>query len=139
MRLLSFLILVVFLAGCSSGEHVVDVSGKVLLDGHPLPMGTVTFAPDKEKGNTAPANGFSPIKEDGSYSLIYKGKNGVPPGWYKVGVSSFGMPSTMPEMGKAMPATPKINPKLINPETSGIRIEVVPAPDSDAYTIKVTK
>jgi hypothetical protein len=47
--------------GCASKG---DVSGKVLYRGKPLPGGTVTFLPAGGKGVF-----FSPIQEDGSYSL----------------------------------------------------------------------
>src|SRR5262245_39277093 len=134
LRRLSLFAFLVLLAGCGKSEKLHDVSGKVLLDDQPLPMGTVTFVPDKSKGNNAKASCVGAVQADGTYSLGYEGKSGVPAGWYKVGVSASGMPTTMPEMGKPMPVAPKIAGKYANPETSGISIEV-PSSSGDAYTI----
>src|SRR4051812_30272610 len=40
------------LPGCSKAVKRVPVSGTVTLDGKPLGVGVVSFAPDAEKGNT---------------------------------------------------------------------------------------
>ncbi|HOM17497.1 MAG TPA: hypothetical protein PLQ00_09220, partial [Thermoguttaceae bacterium] len=52
------IVFVGFLAGCGgSGAKLpplASVSGKVTLDGNPLPRGTVTFIPDESKGTKGP-------------------------------------------------------------------------------------
>lgn len=60
-----------FVLGCSSGSsvHQVDVTGKVTIDGEPVPRGTITFV--AEDGQTPTGGG---IIEEGNY--IAK----VPPG-----------------------------------------------------------
>lgn len=60
-----------FLLGCSSGDtvHQVDVSGKITIDGEPIPRGTITFI--AEDGKTPTGGG---IIEEGKYTAK------VPPG-----------------------------------------------------------
>ena len=126
--------------GChSTEERTVPVSGKVMVDGKTMSLGTVTFAPDKDKGNKGTGLASGPIQPDGSYKLTYDGKEGAPAGWYKVGVNPAGMPITMPEKGKPMPTAAAINSRFYSPDTSKISIEVTASPAPDAYTIKVTK
>jgi hypothetical protein len=140
-----FLLLILLLGmvaalGCTAKEEpTVAVSGKVLVDGKLLTLGTVTFAPDKEKGNKGVDLATGPVQPDGSYKLTYKGKDGAPVGWYKVGVNPAGMPMTMPEKGKPMPSPTAIGERFKSPDTSKISIEVTASPAAEAYTIKVTK
>jgi len=111
-------------AGCG-GSKVVPVSGKVLkADGSPLPTGTVTFHPDTSKGNTAKLP-FPPVGDikDGQYTVAGGKKEGVPPGAYKVTITS------------SAPLDPKnpysevkslISEVYSKPETTPLSIEVKP-------------
>jgi len=118
---------------------VVAVEGKVLLGGQGMPMGTVTFHPDKDKGNKLEGAPSAAIDPDGSYKLIYNGKPGAPAGWYKVSVSPRGMPKEMPAQGQPMPQPPAVNARYQKPETSGIAFEVTENPEPGKYDIKLIK
>jgi len=133
--------LILFLPGCQPPPTVklIPVAGKVRFGNEPLKLGTVTFHPDAAKGNTAAGVAGSTIDSDGSYTLLYNGKPGAPPGWYKVSVSSRGMPKEMPPAGQPLPVPAPINPKFQDPAQSGITLEVVENPSPGAYDIKVTK
>jgi len=127
--------------GCTKeGEvKVVPVEGKVLLGGTAMPIGTVTFVPDKDKGNKIEGTPTGPIHSDGSYKLIYNGKTGAPAGWYKVSISPRGMPTEMPPPGQILPQPPAINAKYQKPETSGISFEVTENAEPGKYDIKLIK
>ena len=64
-------------AGCGGGEGPAryDVSGSVTYDGQPIPVGSITFLPDKAKGNNG-APGFAKIKE-GKYDTRREGKGPI--------------------------------------------------------------
>jgi hypothetical protein len=127
-------------SGCPAPpEKVVPVEGKVLLGGQPMSLGTVTFVPDKDKGNKATGTGTSPIDSAGSYKLNYGGRNGVPPGWYKVSISPMGMPKEMPAAGQPLPKPVSMSPKYQHADTSGVAFEVVENPESGRYDIKLVK
>jgi hypothetical protein len=55
----------VVLAGCDSGPKRHHVSGQVVYDGKPVPVGEIYFDPDVTKGHDGP-QGFARIK-DGRY------------------------------------------------------------------------
>jgi len=132
--------LIVILTGCpAKNEKLVPVEGKVLLGGQPVPIGMVTFTPDKDKGNNATGNGMASLSSDGSFKLNYGGKNGVPPGWYKVSLAPTGMPTEMPPAGQPIPHAPAFNHKYQNPNTSGIAFEVIDNPEPGRYDIKLVK
>jgi len=135
---LAYVVCALMLPGCQGGgdnRKVVPVQGKVMADGTPMKVGTVTFMPDKDKGNTATASASGMIQADGTYKLTFEGKDGAPLGWYNVGVSPHGM-------GADPANSPKeaiVNSKYQMPGTSGISIQVVESPAAGAYDINVTK
>jgi hypothetical protein len=122
-------VVVLALSGCGGVGTLYPVSGKVTLDGKPLPDGQVSFVPDKEKGNKAPATPFGKIK-DGSYSLETKGQPGAPAGAYKIMVIT------------RYPGSPEKNPELpkryADAGNSGLAVEVSPTPAAGAYDLKLT-
>jgi hypothetical protein len=125
-------------AGCgeAGGAKMVPVAGKVTVDGKPLPMGGVVFRPDAARGNTSPHDALGKIDKDGSYRLSTDGKPGVPAGWYQVMV--FAMESVEEKPDYQDPPTSRIDARYNNAETSGLRVEVVDAPASGAYDLKLT-
>ena len=134
-RLPSVLVAVALLipSGCSSGG-LEKVSGKVTVDGAPLTMGMVRFVPDASKGNKTPTEPVGEIKKDGTYTLMTNGKEGAPPGWYKVSVTASETPdSSKPFSGKSLVAQ-----QYNNPESSNIAFEVKSGAPAGAYDIKVT-
>ena len=46
------------------------------------------FKPDRSKGNQTPFEPVGVVDEQGIYTVTTKGKDGAPPGWYKVLVSA---------------------------------------------------
>lgn len=71
-------------AGCERPSLLVPVTGRVLLDGKPLPSGVVQFQP--ASGQAASGQ----IAEDGSFILSRHARgDGVPPGTYRVAVISY--------------------------------------------------
>jgi hypothetical protein len=71
----------VFIAGCSGGPKLNEVTGKVTLDG--VPKGGIGIRFDPLASGVAP--GAATTKDDGSYVLYYPaGKVGIPAGEYKV-------------------------------------------------------
>jgi hypothetical protein len=125
-----------FLAGCGQGAGLVPVTGKVTLDGKPLGTGTVTFHPDAAKGNAAPHLAAGEIDGQGNYKLLSDGKEGVPPGWYKVTVTA-----QEPADSKNPYAPPQsiVNAKYRDVKTSNLSVEVVGNPSPGAYDFSVTK
>lgn len=83
--------------GCSSGETVVPVEGKLLVGGSPLPvhpladLGWVQVAfhrigPD---GKVSPDPHIAKVEPDGSFRVAGKEGSGIPPGRYKVVVRQY--------------------------------------------------
>jgi hypothetical protein len=133
-------IVLTLLAGCagcdSSGlGRLAPVKGHVLLDGKPLPTGSLVFKPDAAKGNSSQFEPSATITADGSYSLFTKEKTGAPLGWYKVGVIAQEENLADPYAARKSLVASRYN----NAETSGLAIEVVAAPASGAYDIKLAQ
>ena len=115
---------------------LVPVEGKVIFDGSPLPKGSIRFQPDKEKGNTFGSEPIGEIGADGSYKLSTNGKPGAPIGWYKISVNGAG--SEIPDSGKPFANKSPLAAKFIDPQKSGLSVEVVAAAPAGAYDLKVS-
>src|SRR6266542_622279 len=75
--------------GDSSGAgKLVPVVGKITVAGKPLTTGSVSFRPDKTKGNTSQHEPAGDIDAEGNYKLYTAMKEGAPPGHYQVLVIS---------------------------------------------------
>jgi hypothetical protein len=74
--------------GCAEQPDVYPVSGTVLIDGEPLPLGVIRFVPESGR----PAS--SPIMLDGHFTVLSQSvgdlapERGLPAGRYKIGVSA---------------------------------------------------
>jgi hypothetical protein len=66
--------------GSSDGEGLIPVSGKVTVGGKALTKGSVSYRPDKARGNTNPAEPYGEITADGTYTLYTNKKKGAPAG-----------------------------------------------------------
>jgi len=126
------------LTGCGGeGAALVPVEGKAILDGTPLPKGSVRFQPDKDKGNTFGSEPVGEVGADGSYKLMTAGKVGAPVGWYRVsvnGISSTDIPDSTKPFANKSPLATKFN----DPSKSGLSVEVVASPPAGAYDLKVS-
>jgi hypothetical protein len=143
---LTALLLAIPTLGCGDDSGVgrtVPVSGKVILQDAPWTAKTtiVLFKPDASKGNTSPFEPTGTVDAEGAYTLTTKGKNGAPPGWYKVIVTA--REEAAPEHAKLpnqhRPVARTLLPaKYGQAETSGLSIEVVENPSPGAYDLKLS-
>ncbi|HEY7158926.1 MAG TPA: hypothetical protein VH575_33585 [Gemmataceae bacterium] len=72
--------------GCGGGSDGYNVSGTVLFDGKPVPLGKIYFTPDAAKDNSGPS-GFADIK-DGEFDTKKTGK-AAPAGPVVVRIEGF--------------------------------------------------
>jgi hypothetical protein len=131
-------------AGCDSSGvgQTYAVAGAVTLDGRPVlaESGMVMFVPDAARGNGSPFEPAGSIDDDGSYTLMTKGKSGAPPGWYKVVVTAISEP---PQHAKGperkRPVGRSLAPaKYGSAKTTDLAIEVVASPATGAYDLKLS-
>jgi hypothetical protein len=99
---------------------VVPVSGKVTVEEEPLEEGTITFIPDPGKGNTSVffATG---VVENGTYQVSTEGKDGVPPGWYKVIVYD----TTLAKLPTAGVPPSRFHRRFSDPDRTPLSIQVM--------------
>jgi hypothetical protein len=92
LRALQFSFVVLCLTGCGSSDiTLVEVSGKVTLDGVPLEGATVNFQPSSTKIE-APSS-FGRTDADGRFELsTAAGKQGAIPGQHRVRISKSSDP-----------------------------------------------
>ena len=131
---LGFCFLLSLNAGCgSSGVEPVPVEGTVKIGDKPVEKGSIAFHPDTAKGNTLPQSASGTI-ENGKFSLGYMGKEGAPPGAYKVTVVV-----TVPSNPKDEYSEPKslIANEFSIPEATPLTAEVKEG--GGPYDFKVTK
>jgi hypothetical protein len=118
------------------------VSGKITVNKEPFTAETtrVLFKPDKSKGNNSPAEPTGQVDQDGIYRLTTNGKDGAPPGWYKVVVSAH---DNTPD-----PSTPRTKvpiPKSLLPakygsaSTTDLAVEVVDNPAAGHYDLHLER
>jgi hypothetical protein len=92
-------------SGCGRApDDIGRVSGKVTLDGQPLPNATVIFSP-----TTAGNQSVAVTDANGEYSLLYSAKTrGAEPGEHRVTISTFtkGDPDGDPPVAKAPERVP---------------------------------
>lgn len=75
-RPLLLVVLFALAAGCGSSK-VVPVSGRITVNGKPLPNASVTFAPIGGKGNAEPGpSSAGKTDADGRYTLALVGQSG---------------------------------------------------------------
>jgi hypothetical protein len=131
-----------WLAGCGGSKKdtltdLVPVSGKVTVGGTPVPIGQVNFYPDTSKGTSGESTPSGSLKADGSYSLKTAAngyiKDGAPPGWYKVTVSSGA--ASEPEQWKAK--MPTFSNDYANEKNTPLSIEVKSGAPAGAYDLKL--
>lgn len=126
------LILFCFAVGCggSSGEVLVAVGGKLLVDEAPLDGVVVTFVP--EKSNSRGGTGTTDAAGAFSVTNLDQNRPGLPPGKYILAYSRMRLPdgSAAPESKEGVPVDP-----------GSIRVETLPehllTPDSKVLTNQV--
>ncbi len=112
-------------SGCSDGRPKrVPVSGRVLIDGKPLPHGFIRLIPEGAR----PASGK--IGPDGCFTLTtFERGDGAVPGTHPVSVTGVETISTTSQRWHA----PK---KYVNPKTSGL-IATIDGP-TDSLVVELT-
>jgi hypothetical protein len=124
------------LLGCGdSSSKLVPVSGKVTVDGQPLTTGSVSFRP--EKGVSAQEPGGE-IDEDGTYTLYTDGKQGAPPGRYRVLVVAVD-PNDLKKKFPYGKRTSFVNPKYSDLKKTDLVVEVKQSAAPGAYDLKLSK
>jgi hypothetical protein len=111
--------LAVLAAGCSSGDYkVAKVSGKVTLNGKPIPRAAVMFQPVAIGKNINPGPGSTGVTDaEGRYTLTLVGTDskGAVVGKHKVRITNFEEPGDSaddrprPAAKPAVPVPPKYN------------------------------
>jgi hypothetical protein len=131
--------LILATAGCGDSSGIgktVPVNGKVTVDGQPVKAGTVSFRPDKSKGNASKHEPSGEIDAQGNFKLATGKKDGAPPGWYRVAIMA-GEPVEVGNLSGQ--AKWYANPKYATADTSGLAVEVVENPAAGAYDFKLSK
>jgi len=125
-------------AGCG-GIKRIPTSGKVTLDGQPMPRGVLQFIPDPSKGNKLRVACSGPIS-NGRWNLVTSGMEradtgtGAPVGWFKVTYFD-------PDEGSKAPsaaAAPKVAAKYYQENTTPLWIELTDPPPAEGYAIELT-
>jgi hypothetical protein len=139
-------VLAALASGCGTAGigKTYPVRGAVTIDGQPLVAKTtiVLFTPDDSRGNSSPFEPASTVDENGIYTLTTKGRNGAPPGWYKVVVTarSEALVQRPQASGLSRPVTQSLLPaRYGQPGTSGLSIEVVENPAPSAYDLNLAQ
>jgi hypothetical protein len=136
--------LLVVLLGCDSSGvgKTYPVTGSITVNGKPLTSATVTvlFKPDAAKGNTTSFEPAGTVDEHGQYRVHTNGKEGAPPGWYKVVVTAFsGQPQHSAAAHDRRPIVKSLLPqKYGSAASTTLTIEVVSNPAPAAYDLNLT-
>ena len=137
--------LVLLAAACdrSGVGRTYAVRGKITLDNQPLVAETtiVLFKPDASKGNASRFEPIGTVDEAGNYTLSTNGKNGAPPGWYRVTVAAReGHPEHPKGPQRRRPVARSLLPaKYGSAEATDLVVEVVSNPAPGAYDLKLAR
>ena len=121
LMIVALSLLLMQLAGCSSGT--VPLSGKVVFsdDGAPVPIGTVCFSDGKSASRGT-------IKEDGTFVMGFvRMEDGIPPGRYTVYFIGVELPDPAKDQASMDNTSPLIDRKYTKPDTSGLEVEITAA------------
>ena len=116
------------LAGCGHGNPLgrVDISGKITLDGKPLPDGNIRFLPQQSGGVQTGAV----IDSGGEYHI--EKLQGLPPGKYRVQIFSSEKPKGAPAVVAAPAGLPPPSIERIPPQYNLASTLVVEVPATDS-------
>jgi hypothetical protein len=124
--------------GCSGPtEQFVPVAGTVKVNSVPLTVGSVSFRPDPDRGNTSQHHPTGPIAADGSFELSTLGRKGAPVGWYKVLIFA----DLNQQTGPVHPVLPRwaTDVKYTSEQTTDLFVEVLEQPPAGAYDFGLSK
>jgi hypothetical protein len=138
------LLLLVLALGCGDSSGVgktYPVRGKITFknEAWTAESTVILLKPDRSKGNQTPYEPVGSVDEQGAYTVATKGKEGAPPGWYKVLVTATGKYEEHPKAKNRHPGPRSILPPKYGQETTtDLAIEVVEHPSSNAYDLKLS-
>ncbi len=115
----------VMFTGCPETSKLVQVTGKITVDGKPADRASVLFFPEGAGGDVAAGSADA----NGQYTLSSNGEPGVAPGKYKV-TAIWPDPAKRPTsedvaMGRAKDAPDLLKGKYVNKDLSKLSAEVV--------------
>jgi hypothetical protein len=118
-------------AGCEGqAPQFTPVMGKVSYRGISLPVGTIVFAPDSDRGNNGPMAKGS-IQPDGKYMLKTGETPGAMPGWYRVTIIAV-EEARFPAGSNSLTVPRSLVPeKYRDPQLSDLTCEVKPGQDNE--------
>jgi hypothetical protein len=135
---------VVLLCGCGDNSGVgktYPVSGKITFNRDPLTAESVSvlLKPDGSRGNTTLFEPVGMVDEEGNYRVVTRGKDGAPPGWYKVIVAAHDGAIQHPKgpRNKRPVAHSLLPARYGSPKTTDLAFEVVENPVPGAYDLKL--
>jgi hypothetical protein len=132
--LLASFVLIALITGCGpQPEKLVPVSGKITIQGEPLPYGRLALTPGD--GNTTKSQPIGKV-QDGTYTLETDGKPGAPVGAYRVAIFAI-KESTQADGYK--PPVWAASQEYSDPSKSGIILTVFETPSPNVYDIVLTK
>lgn len=138
---------VLMLAACAAGGcggdpwdvgRTVPVAGRVTLEGRPLSGGMVLFQPDRGRGNACPHEPRGTIDAEGNYQLTTCGRDGAPPGWYRVAVIAED-PAAAADPTSHGPPRWLVPPRYVDAATSGLALDAVEEPAPGAYDLSIRR
>ncbi len=114
--------ILLFLLLGQSGSELTPVEGHVTVPGKPSSLAHLKYSrvwlyPDSARGNLYPRVSIGKIREDGKFKVFTDGKEGAPPGWYRVAVLAV-------EQGAAREQIKVLDPKYADAATSGLSFHV---------------
>lgn len=112
-------------SGCNNGPTLVQVQGKILVDGKPANGAVLLFHPD---GGPAKSVSSAQALEDGTFTLVTDTKPGIPAGNYIVTLTwpdpSHKVSDREKMMGMGEPGKDLLDGKYVTKDRSGIKVEV---------------
>jgi hypothetical protein len=128
-RIWLFSIVVILVAGCSSGHGTAGVTGMVLYKDQPVEGATVIFHPQGDAATSKPAQGKS--EAGGQFRVTtYFGPTDQPtgalPGEYKVTVTKIDEPQGVFDPHKDPPPKNHLPVKYMNPVKSPLNVTIKP-------------
>jgi hypothetical protein len=144
LRSLALMLIFTLPLGCADSSGVgktYPVVGKITFKNEPwtVESSVILLKPDRAKGNQTSFEPVGTVDEQGSYTINTKGKEGAPPGWYKVLVTASGNYEEHPKAKNRHPGPRSILPAKYGQETTtDLAIEVVERPSPNAYDLKLS-
>ena len=112
-------------SGCNPGPTLVQVQGKILVDGQPANGAVLLFHPD---GGTVKTVSSAQALEDGSFTLVTDTKPGIPAGSYIVTLTwpdpNHKVSDREKMMGMGEPGKDLLDGKYVTKDRSKIKMEI---------------